>query len=102
MCSPGNYPSQELAFPEEQVFGPKSGLICKNRNCVWCVLGVSSVFLGDVRGVRSHGVVSRGPGSAKISTFGIAQGWTGIPHYGEKIGQDKFPTAGLVLVLSLT
>ena len=67
MCSPGNYPSQVQAFPKEHVFGPKSGLICKNRNCVWCVLDVSNVFLGDARVVRSHGVVSRGPGSAKTA-----------------------------------
>ena len=95
-CSPGNHPSQVHAYIQIQVFGPKSGLICKNRSCVWCVLGVSSVFLGDARVVRSHGVVSRGPGSAKTRTFGIAQGWIGIPRYDEKIGQGKVPTPGYV------
>ena len=67
MCSPWNHPSQVNAYIQRQVFGPKSGLICKNRSCVWCILDVSSVFLSDARVVRSHGVVSRGPGSAKTA-----------------------------------
>ena len=88
------------AFREEQVFGPKSGLICKNRSCVWCVLDVSRVFLSDARVVRSHGVGSRGPGSAKTRALGIAQGWIGIPRYDEKIGQGKVPGPGYVRQLS--
>ena len=96
MCSPGNYPSQVQTFPETVVFGPKSGLICKNRSCVWCILDVSSVFLSDARVVRSHGVVLRGPGSAKNRTSGIAQGWTGFQCYDETIGQGKISTPGYV------
>ena len=44
-------------------FGPKSGLRRKNRDCVWCILDVSSVFLSDARVVGSHGVAPQGPGS---------------------------------------
>ena len=80
MCSPGNHPSQVHAYIQTQVFGPKSGLICKNRSCVWCVLDVSSVFLGDARVVRSHGVVSRGPGSAKTAQAGVRK---------DGLGSDK-------------
>ena len=52
--------------------------------------------LSDASVVRSHGVVSRGPGSAKTRTFGIAQGWIGIPRYDEKNGHGKVPTPGYV------
>ena len=96
MCSPGNYPSQVQTFPEEQVFGPKSGLICKNRSCVWCVLDVSSVFLSDARVVRSHGVVSRGPRNAQNRSCESAQGWTGFQRYDETIGQGEISTPGYV------
>ena len=60
------------------------------------LLDVSGVSLSDTRVIRSHGVISHGPGSAKTDTFVVAQGWTGIPRYDEKIGQGKVPTPGYV------
>ena len=102
MCSPGNYPSQVQAFPEEQVFGPKSGLICKNRNCVWCILDVSSVFLGDVRVVRSHGVVSRGPGSARTAQVRVRKDGVGIRDAMKRKNATKRASGAQVATNSIT
>ena len=37
------------------------------------------MFLGDARAVRSHGVVSRGPGSAKTAQVRLRKDGLGVP-----------------------